>query len=156
MGARAEPGPESGRAEGTDDGAPRYPGRRLGYPESGPGSIANPGRRLVALAVDWALSIVIATGLWGFRLGSGGGGESFKPLLIFGVMNLVLVGTAGSTIGHRLLGLQVQRVGGGYAGPLAALVRSVLLCLAVPPLIWDSDERGMHDRAAGTAIRRIR
>ena len=33
-----------------------------------------------------------------------------------------------------------------------ALVRTVLLCLAVPPLIWDRDRRGLHDRAADTAV----
>lgn len=111
---------------------------------------------MAALAIDWALSLLIAGGLWGFRLGAGGGGDSFKPLLVFLVMNIVLVGTAGSTIGHKLLGLQVQRTNGEYAGPLPALIRSVLLCLAIPALIWDGDERGLHDRAAGTVLRRTR
>jgi len=33
-----------------------------------------------------------------------------------------------------------------------ALVRGLLLCLAVPPLIVGQDGRGLHDRAAGTRV----
>jgi uncharacterized RDD family membrane protein YckC len=32
----------------------------------------------------------------------------------------------------------------------------VLLALLVPALIWDRDGRGMHDKAAGTALVRTR
>lgn len=154
MAKQADSGAGSGDS-GQDAG---YPGQRLGYPETGPGSIGGFGQRLVALIIDWALSLLIATGLLGYRLGGGAGGdaEAFKPLLVFLVMNVFLVGTAGSTIGHKLLGLRVERVTGGYAGPLLASTRSVLLCLAIPALIWDGNQRGLHDRAAGTAIRRTR
>lgn len=141
---------------GADDDS-AYPGSRLGYPASGPGSIAGFGSRVLALAIDWALSLLIAGWLLGFQFAGGqGGSASFKPLLVFFVMSVVLVGTAGATIGHRLMGLQVSSVQGGYAGLIPALIRSLLLCLAIPALIWDSDERGLHDRAAGTVLRRAR
>lgn len=156
MATRAQSGSGSGGPGPDDGGGAAYPGQRLGYPQDGPGSIGGFGPRLGALLIDWALSILIASGLLGFRLGGTGGGDSFKPLLVFLVMNVVLVATAGSTIGHKLLGLQVQRTNGEYAGPLPALIRSVLLCLAIPALVWDGDERGLHDRAAGTVLRRTR
>jgi hypothetical protein len=35
------------------------------------------------------------------------------------------------------------------------VVRTVLLCLAIPALIWDADLRGLHDRAAGTMLVRV-
>ena len=136
-------GPSSGRP--ADD---TPPGARLGLPAEGPGSIAGLGRRVVALAVDWGISLLIATGLlrplsWG----------SFAPLVVLLVMSAVLVGTAGATIGHRLLGLRVLALpGGGRPGPRRALVRAVLLCLAVPPLVVDRDQRGLHDRWAGTVL----
>lgn len=123
-------------------------------PATGSGSLARFGRRFAALAIDWFLSSLIAIGTLGYRLGSGGA-SSFAPLVVFVVMNVILVGTVGSTIGHRLLGLQVVRVGGGYAGPFPALVRAVLLSLAIPALIWDRDQRGLHDKAAGTVLRRL-
>ena len=40
-----------------------YRGEQLGLPEEGPGSIARPGRRLGALAVDWGICVLIAYGL---------------------------------------------------------------------------------------------
>jgi hypothetical protein len=30
----------------------------------------------------------------------------------------------------------------------------VLLALAVPALIWDADQRGLHDKAVGTLVAR--
>ena len=40
----------------------------------------------------------------------------------------------------------------GRIGAARALFRTVLICLAVPPLIWDRDGRGLHDRAVLTAV----
>ena len=123
-------------------------------PERGPGSLASLGRRLVALLVDWLVCNVIAAGLLHYRLGESGLG-SFKPLAVFVLMNVLLVGTLGSTIGHRLLGLRVVRLDGASAGPLFAVVRTVLLALVIPAAIWDRDTRGFHDKIAGTVLVRI-
>ena len=123
-------------------------------PEHGPGSLARFGRRLVAVTVDWFLSTLIAAGLMGYRLGSGGLGP-FKPLAVFVVMNLLLVGTLGFTIGHRLLGIRVVCVGGASAGPLRAAVRTMLLALVIPAVIWDRDTRGFHDKLARTVPVRL-
>jgi uncharacterized RDD family membrane protein YckC len=128
-----------------------YPGSRLGMPERGPGSVARFGRRLVGVLIDWAICSVIAAWLWNYSL-VGGDSGSFKPLVIFAVEHVVLVGTIGFTIGHRLVGVRVVRVAGGLPGPLLALARTILLVLAIPPLIWDRDDRGLHDRVAGTVV----
>ena len=131
-------------------GAPAaYPGERLGRPADGPRSLGSFGRRLVALVVDWVHALLIA----GWLLRSAGLGQ-VGPLLVLLVENVVLVGTAGATIGHRLLGLRVETVDGTAPGPVKGLVRSVLLCLAIPPLVWDADHRGLHDRWAGTLVAR--
>jgi uncharacterized RDD family membrane protein YckC len=127
-------------AEGVDLG---YPGQRLGLPESGPGSVASFGRRFTAILVDWLLCLFIAGGLLG--------DPNWTPV-VFGAENLVLVGTLGYGVGGRLLGVRVTRLGGGYPSALAVLVRTALLCLAIPALIWDRDGRGLHDRAAGTVV----
>ena len=118
-------------------------------PQRGQGSLARFGRRAVAISVDWFLCIVIASGLMSYRLGEAGLG-SFKPLVVLVVMNLLLVGTLGSTIGHRLLGIRVVRLGGAPAGPFRALIRTVLLAVVIPAVIWDRDTRGYHDKIAGT------
>jgi len=43
----------------------------------------------------------------------------------------------------------------GRVNPARALLRTVLLCLALPALIWDRDGRGLHDRLAKTVEVRI-
>jgi uncharacterized RDD family membrane protein YckC len=131
-------------------GAPAaYPGERLGRPADGPRSLAGFGRRLVALVVDWVVALLIAGGL----LRNVPVGQ-FGPLLVLLVENVVLVGTAGATLGHRLLGMRVEALDGTAPGLGRALIRSILLCLAIPPLVWDADHRGLHDRWAGTLVAR--
>jgi uncharacterized RDD family membrane protein YckC len=131
------------------------PGVRLGLPVEGPGSIAPVGRRGLAIIVDYTLCLFVAT-LFGYQFaGHNTGGTSFIPLAVFAVENVLLVGTLGSTIGHRLLGMRVQRLSGGLPGPGLAAIRTILLCLVVPALIWDRDQRGLHDRVPGTALLRI-
>ena len=120
-------------------------------PQRGPGSLARFGRRLVAVTVDWFVCTLIATGLTHYRLGEGGVGP-FKPLAVFVVMNLLLVGTLGSTIGHRLLGIRVVRLDGATPGPVLAVTRTLLLAVVIPAVIWDRDTRGFHDKIAGTVL----
>ncbi|PBC99564.1 Uncharacterized membrane protein YckC, RDD family [Streptomyces sp. OV198] len=125
-----------------------YRGAQLGLPEQGPGSIARPGRRLGALAIDWALCLLIAYGLLthGYKPGSTGN----WALLVFFVLGVLTVGTVGFTPGKRLLGLRIVPEGGGRLNPLRVLLRTALLCVAIPALIWDRDGRGLHDRMART------
>lgn len=143
-------GPRAAAEEaGVDFG---YRGEQLGLPEHGPGSIARPGRRLGALAVDWGLCLLIAYGLLtdGYDQATGN-----WALLVFFVLGLLTVGTVGFTPGKRLFGLRVVPEGGGRLNPLRTLLRTVLLCVAVPALIWDRDGRGLHDRLARTIEVRI-
>ncbi|MEF9903330.1 RDD family protein [Streptomyces sp. P9-A2] len=124
-----------------------YRGEQLGLPEDGPGSIAPPGRRIGALAVDWALCVLIAYGLITDGYGQSTGNWA---LLLFFALSVLTVGTVGFTPGKRLFGLRVVALGSGRVQPVRGLVRSALLCLAVPALIWDRDGRGLHDRLART------
>lgn len=121
-----------------------YRGARLGLPEAGPGSLAGFGRRFVALLVDWLACLAISTGLM-----HGGG---WTTLGVFAAEELLLVTTQGATLGNWLTGLRVVRLDGGRPTPPAVAVRTVLLCLAVPALIWDRDGRGLHDKAAATVV----
>ncbi|GAA3396379.1 RDD family protein [Streptomyces roseoviridis] len=129
-----------------------YRGQQLGLPEDGPGSIARPGRRLGALAVDWALCMLIAYGLItdGYRQATGN-----WALLILLVLSMLTIGTIGSTPGKRLFGLRVVSVDGGRLGLVRVALRSLLVCLALPALIWDRDGRGLHDRFSGAVQVRI-
>ncbi|SEQ97886.1 MULTISPECIES: RDD family protein [Micrococcaceae] len=127
-------------------GISRYPGERLGLPESGPGSIARAGRRIVALMIDWGIALLISNFAFG--------GDAWANLAIFAVEQILLVGTLGYSIGHRAMGIHVVRAGGGAPGPLAGLVRSLLLCLVFPAVVFDPDHRGLHDKAMNTLLLR--
>lgn len=137
--------------EGPGTGRQQYPGQRLGRPEQGPGSVGRVGRRLVALVVDWFLCWALAEWLvpqWNE--------QSLMSLAFLLVLNVLLVGATGHTPGHLLLGLQVQTLGGRPAGFARAAVRSLLLCLVIPAVVFDPDQRGLHDRAADTILVRTR
>jgi uncharacterized RDD family membrane protein YckC len=132
--------------------AGEYPGRRLGLPEEGPGSVARFGRRLAALCVDWLLALLVAR----VALGVDSWNDlQWAALATFTVYNALLVGLLGSSVGHRLLGLRLVRLDGAAPGLLRATARAVLLSLAVPALIWDRDQRGLHDRFVGTVLIRL-
>ncbi len=131
--------------------AGEYAGQDLGLPETGPGSIARFGRRLVAIFIDWTMCQLIAYLLFKVELGHGGPG-SFVPLAIFAVENILLLPTVGSTVGQRILGVGLMSVNGRPASFVQVLLRTMLLCLAIPALIWDRNSRGLHDKAAATVL----
>ena len=137
----------------------RYPGNRLGLPESGPGSVAGWGRRVVALFVDWLIAGLIASAITSKPLWAGGNDLSTAQLVTFFAITAILTGLGGATIGHRLLGLRVipttRQAEAGYAaqvGLLAGVIRSLLICLVIPAVIYDRDRRGLHDKAVNTAV----
>ena len=136
---------------GPQPDAGAYPGDRLGRPAEGPGSVASFLRRAGGLFVDWVGCVLIAEGLLA-RVGR----PDLMALVVLVVVNVLLVGTIGTTVGHRVVGVRVETLAGGPPGPVRALVRSLLLVLLVPPLLSDADHRGLHDRAAGTIVVRTR
>jgi uncharacterized RDD family membrane protein YckC len=124
-----------------------YRGQRLGLPPSGPGSVAPVGLRVIALLADW-FSALILTGFLGVKFGQPEFG--LISLLIFAAQVAVLQTLTGSSFGQRLTRIAVVRVDGGQLGLLPLLLRTALICLVIPPVVWDHDTRGLHDRAART------
>jgi uncharacterized RDD family membrane protein YckC len=120
----------------------RWPGERLGLAQQGPTAMAGWGRRILAIVIDWFIALTVSN-LW-FEA------HPFATLGFFALMQVLLVGLLGTTLGKRLAGIQVVRVGGAMTGLWKALIRTVLLVLVVPPFLIDGDGRGLHDRLAGT------
>ncbi|QKW06093.1 RDD family protein [Streptomyces sp. NA04227] len=131
-------------AEGTDADF-GYRGQQLGLPQEGPGSIAPLGRRFGAVFVDWGLCVLIAYGLLAQGDMQVTGRWAIGILFLLGTLT---VGTVGFTPGKRLFRLRVISIHGESLGLGRAALRTALLCLAVPALIWDRDSRGLHDRLA--------
>lgn len=128
----------------TDLGAPR--GVRLGLPATGAGSLAPLGRRLAAFVVDILASALVA-GLF----------TAPQPprnwsLAVFVLQGAFFAATFGQTLGMRLAGIAVVRLDRSRVPLHWAGLRAVLVALLVPVLIFDQDQRGLHDRLCGTVM----
>ncbi|MFH8249910.1 RDD family protein [Microbacterium sp. B2969] len=122
-----------------------YPGERLGFPREGSGSIARLGRRVGAIFVDYGAAYLIS-GFWGW--------DAMSILVIFAIIQLVFLPTLQGSPGHRLFGLRLVRLDGAWVGLWRPIVRTLLLVIVIPAVIWDADQRGLHDKAAGTVLLR--
>ena len=140
-----EPATAAARSNGRP--AQGWCGQRLGLPADGPGSIAPAGRRLGGFAVDTVLSGLVAGLFTAPEL------PRNWSLLVFVLEYVVFTVAFGQTPGMRLVGLRVVRMDRpARIDPLRALIRTLLLALLIPALIWDADTRGLHDRLSQTAV----
>ncbi|MEV4320447.1 hypothetical protein [Actinocrispum sp. NPDC049592] len=141
-----EPGAEAG-----DRPAQRYPGERLGLPESGPGSVSGTGVRALALLVDAVLSGLVAGLFTAPEL------PKNWSLLAWFVITVTAVSFFGFTPGMKLCGIRVARLGDApMVGVLRGIPRTLLVALIIPAAIWDADRRGLHDKLVGTVVVRTR
>jgi uncharacterized RDD family membrane protein YckC len=122
----------------------RWPGERLGLPQSGPRSVARLGRRLAAIAVDWGTAVLVSVAFFSY--------DPLATLAVFAVVQVVFLLTANGSPGHLLLGMRVVPAAGGYLGWWRPIARTALLCLVIPAVIWDRDQRGLHDLLVGTVL----
>lgn len=130
----------------SNPGADGWPGRELGLPASGPRSVGRIGRRLVALIIDWGIAVAISAVLFGY--------DPLGNLGTFALMQVASIATFAGSIGHLCVGLRVVPLSGGWIGVLRPVLRSLLLCLVIPAVIFDNDQRGFHDRLSGTILAR--
>ncbi len=108
------------------------------------------GRRILALAIDWAASSLVTL----LVLGPGGYGDrawGWITLGIFWVEASVGTALAGGSFGQLATRIRVLRLDGGPLPLIPAVVRWLLVCLVIPPLIFRQDGRGLHDLAVGSA-----
>jgi uncharacterized RDD family membrane protein YckC len=138
--------------QGMDFG---YPGQRFDLPKQGIGSVARMGRRLVALTLDWIAAILV-THLVFPDLVYGSEGFAAATLGIFALEVFVLTTTTGASFGYKLVGIKLISISPSRINFVKVLVRTALLCLVIPALIWDRDGRGLHDKAVGTITMRAR
>jgi uncharacterized RDD family membrane protein YckC len=123
---------------------------RVELPEEGPGSLAPTGRRVLGFLVDVILSALVASAFTAPSL------PRNTSLLVFGLEYLVFSAVTGQTPGMFVTRLRIVRIDQAAAlGPVRALIRTVLLMLLIPALIWDRNGRGLHDRYSQSAVVRL-
>ena len=129
-----------------------YPGQRLGLPREGRGSLASWRARVGALIIDWAACMAVAVGFFGSAVLTGGGWRAWMILTVFFVESTVLSWLAGGSFGQLLSRIAVVRLDVKPLGLPRALLRALLVSLALPALIISTDRRGLQDLAAGTVV----
>lgn len=147
--ARYRRGVAANGAHGSSGGAAENtPDTDFGLAPAGVGSVAGPGRRLAGLLVDWGLAVLLSWALFDY--------SAIAVTLIFVADNLLLLSLFGATIGHAAVGLRLIPVQRRWHITLRVLVRTALLLTVLPAVLLDTNGRGLHDAAAGTALIRAR
>ena len=107
-------------------------------------------RRVVAILVDWWAAVLIARLLVD---ASNPAGQSLLATGIFAAELVLLTWSTQASFGQRLVGIRVvSLIEPGRLRLGGCLVRTLLICLFVPAIIWDDDNRGLHDRAVDSVV----
>jgi len=124
------------------------PDRKPAAPDRTTVEVASFARRLGALLIDWALCTFVAS-----LLVASLAANPWPQLGIFVLVHAFFVGLFGQTPGMALTRIRcVSIADGGTIGLPRALLRALLLALVIPAMINDGTGRGLHDRAAGSAM----
>ncbi len=115
-------------------------------------SYASWPRRIVALFVDWIVSTLVVVGFIGPHAYANDPVSSWLVLGVFAIEVAILTALAGGSFGQLLAGIRVLTTEGRPLNLLLAVARTLLICVVIPPLVFQSDSgRGLHDLAVGSA-----
>ena len=134
------------------DEATSHPGQGLGLPATGRGSLAAWWPRIGALVGDWAASMVIAVGLFGAGVMTGGGWRSWMILAVFFVESSILTTLTGSSFGQLIARIGVVRTDGRPMGWWRPTARTFLKCLVIPHVVVGAERRTLTDMLLGTVV----
>ena len=102
--------------------------------------------RVLALLVDWIACTLVVVAVMGPGGWSDSRWSSSYVLGVFALESAVLVAFAGGSFGQLATRMRVVTVGAARPVPfLPALIRQLLVCLVIPPLVFRPDGRGLHD-----------
>jgi len=132
-----------------------WPGARLGLPEDGPGSVASWMRRFAALGIDWLASTLVIIAIIGPERFSDTNASGWT-LFVFWLQASILTALMGGSFGQLLLRVRVCRLDGRPLDLLRAMGRTALICLVIPPLVFNPDQRGLHDLATDAITVKLR
>jgi uncharacterized RDD family membrane protein YckC len=118
-----------------------------------PFETASWGRRVLALVIDWLASTLVVVVILGPNGWSTSRTSGVDTMGVFVAESTFLMALSGGSFGQLATRLRVIRVDGSRRplSLLMALLRQLLICLVVPPLVFRPDGRGLHDLACGSA-----
>ena len=85
-----------------------------------------------------------------YAIQPGRGLAQWAPMTVFLLEATLLTPLMGGSFGQLVCRVAVVRVDGKPVNVLHALLRTALICLVVPPLVFNRDQRGLHDLAVKT------
>ncbi|MGN6251070.1 MAG: RDD family protein [Marmoricola sp.] len=129
---------------------PAEPGRRT---DPSGRELASWGRRLLARVIDGIAGALVALAVLG---PDGYNRDTWAPLLIFFVQTAFGTALVGGSFGQLVTRVRVLRLDGRPLSLGASLLRTLLICLVIPPLVFRSDGRGLHDLVTSSAAFRLR
>ncbi|QIK76217.1 RDD family protein [Nocardioides piscis] len=114
-------------------------------------------RRFGALVVDWAACTLVVVFVLGPEQWSDDPLSGFYATGLFILESAFFTALLGGSFGKLVTRLRVVRVD-GVGRPIElfpALLRSILIALVIPPLVFRPDGRGLHDMAVKTQTVRL-
>ncbi|MGA1480966.1 MAG: RDD family protein [Candidatus Nanopelagicales bacterium] len=133
---------------GGSAGSPGQPDR--GGSADSPGQAAGLGRRAAAIAIDWLVALLLARLIPGAEYGTGD--YALATLTIFAVEIILFTWLTGSSFGQRVVGIAVVKQDDGRLSLWRIIVRTALICIVIPALVYDSQKRGLQDLAVGSRV----
>ncbi|MGA8247763.1 MAG: RDD family protein [Nocardioides sp.] len=118
-----------------------------------PFETASWARRVLALLVDYAACWGVMLLIYGRSWFGNGTLPSVYLNLLFVGESAFLMALSGGSFGQLATRLRVVRIDGS-GRPLTllvALLRQVMICLVIPPLVFRPDGRGLHDLVCRSA-----
>jgi uncharacterized RDD family membrane protein YckC len=109
------------------------------------------GRRIIALAIDWAASSLVTLAVLGPHGYANNPSSGWLTLGVFWLEASLGTALAGGSFGQLATRTRVLRLDGRTLPLIPAVVRTLLICVVIPPLIFRPDGRGLHDLAVGSA-----
>ena len=113
------------------------------------------GKRILALIFDWVSAILVVQVIPNGPA-YGTQSNSLLTLLIFAIEVTLFTWMMGSSFGQRIVGIRVRDFSiDKNPTLLQSLFRTLLIVVLIPPLLADSEGRGLHDRLAKTKLSKI-
>jgi uncharacterized RDD family membrane protein YckC len=113
-------------------------------------------RRIGALVLDWLGSTFVAVAIMGGKGYPQDNVYAWLPLVVFLVESAFGVALVGGSFGQVAVRIRVHHPDGRPLSLFGALLRQVLVCLVVPPLVFRADGRGLHDLWTRSGAYRVR
>ena len=112
--------------------------------------------RIGALVIDWVASVLVTVLVLGPHRYANDSASGWVVLGVYLAEATIGTALAGGSFGQLVTRIRVWHTDGRLLSLLSALLRTFLICLVVPPLIFKSGSgRGLHDLATHAATYRL-